>query len=303
MSFVSTGWLHYRSPASLESEKVAISSQLVTLDPDVSRVVSRGRPCEGASAVSCPPADSLTLLADMARSTSNDKVLEQQSDPKALEKQDDHPSLVISDNSVKDGVSPHDPDGEPEFVLPALLKHPSAARLKLPPQSPSPKGLVVGSGERVVLVSQEHSYSLPPSSSLLLGLSGSTLQVPISEGLQPHRKDMVYDDGTQALRAVLCQEQDQNRKELGEEPGMAPESMMKGIGRRQKFRRLRRFIEKDSSVQVTRLWKENYDFNSDSKFTNDPMDKTVIRALHGYVLTITTLNTNVFSLIRYAYSR
>ncbi|XP_031656892.1 uncharacterized protein LOC109867239 isoform X2 [Oncorhynchus kisutch] len=268
-------WLHYRSPAALERETVAISSQLVTLDPDVSRVVSRGRPCEGASAVSCPPAESLTLLADLARSTSNDKVLEQQSDPKALEKQDDHPSLVISDNSVKDGISPHDPDGEREFVLPALLKHPSAARLKLPPQSPSPKGLVVGSGERVVLVSQEHSYSLPPSS-LLLGLSGSIVQVPISEGLQQHRKD-IFADGTQTLRAVLCQQKDQNRKE----PGLARESLSKGIGCRQKFHRFRRFIEKDGSVQVTRLWKENYNFNSDSKFTNDPKDKTVIRALHG----------------------
>uniref|UniRef100_A0A8C7G7R5 DUF3715 domain-containing protein n=1 Tax=Oncorhynchus kisutch TaxID=8019 RepID=A0A8C7G7R5_ONCKI len=255
--------------------QIAISSQLVTLDPDVSRVVSRGRPCEGASAVSCPPAESLTLLADLARSTSNDKVLEQQSDPKALEKQDDHPSLVISDNSVKDGISPHDPDGEREFVLPALLKHPSAARLKLPPQSPSPKGLVVGSGERVVLVSQEHSYSLPPSS-LLLGLSGSIVQVPISEGLQQHRKD-IFADGTQTLRAVLCQQKDQNRKE----PGLARESLSKGIGCRQKFHRFRRFIEKDGSVQVTRLWKENYNFNSDSKFTNDPKDKTVIRALHG----------------------
>eukprot|EP00063_Salmo_salar_P028367 XP_014003202.1 PREDICTED: uncharacterized protein LOC106573063 isoform X2 [Salmo salar] len=279
-------WLHYHTAASFEKEKVAqpMSSQLLTLNPDVRRVVSRGRPRtvkKDASDASCPPADALTLLADLALSTSNDKVLEQQSDHLALQQQECCPSLVISDNSVKDGGSPHEPDGEPESVLHALLKQPSAARLKLPPQSPSPKGLVVGSGERVVLVSQEHSYSLPPSSSLLLGLSGSTLQVPISEGLQPHRKDMVYDDGTQALRAVLCQEQDQNRKELGEEPGMAPESMMKGIGRRQKFRRLRRFIEKDSSVQVTRLWKENYDFNSDSKFTNDPMDKTVIRALHG----------------------
>ncbi|XP_052322414.1 uncharacterized protein LOC118396006 isoform X11 [Oncorhynchus keta] len=268
-------WLHYRSPAALERETVAISSQLVTLDPDLSRVVSRGRPCEGASAVSCPPAESLALLADLARSTSNDKVLEQQSDTKALEKQDDHPSLVISDNSVKDGISPHDPDGEPEFVLPALLKHPSAARLKLPPQSLSPKGLVVGSGERVVLVSQEHSYSLPPSS-LLLGLSGSIVQVPISEGLQQHRKD-IFADGTQTLRAFLCQQKDQNRKE----PGLARESLSRGIGCRQKFHRFRRFIEKDGSVQVTRLWKENYNFNSDSKFTNDPKDKTVIRALHG----------------------
>ncbi|KAM9570508.1 uncharacterized protein ACWYII_043414 isoform 3-T4 [Salvelinus alpinus] len=208
-------WLHYRSPASLESEKVAISSQLVTLDPDVSRVVSRGRTCECASTVSCPPADSLTLLVNLARSTSNDKVLEQQSDPKALEKQDDHPSLVISDNSVKDGVSPHDPDG-------------------------------------------------------------SILQVPISEGLQQHRKD-IFADGSQTLRAFLCQQKDQNRKE----PGLSPESLSKGIGCKQKFHRFRRFIEKDGSVQVTRLWKENYNFNSDSKFTNDPKDKTVIRALHG----------------------
>ncbi|XP_064785309.1 uncharacterized protein LOC135508980 isoform X3 [Oncorhynchus masou masou] len=208
-------WLHYRSPAALERETVAISSQLVILDPDVSRVVSRSRPCEGASAVSCPPAESLTLLADLARSTSNDKVLEQQSDPKALEKQDDHPSLVISDNSVKDGISPHDPDG-------------------------------------------------------------SIVQVPISEGLQQHRKD-IFADGTQTLRAFLYQQKDQNRKE----PGLARESLSRGIGCRQKFHRFRRFIEKDGSVQVTRLWKENYNFNSDSKFTNDPKDKTVIRALHG----------------------
>ncbi|XP_036835860.1 uncharacterized protein LOC110524916 isoform X4 [Oncorhynchus mykiss] len=148
--------------------------------------------------------------------------------------------------------------------------------------------------------SDQMSEALPSSPSATITLTGrgsplqmkckpadsirkkcSTLQVPISEGLQPHRKDMVYGDGTQALRAFLCQEQDQNRKELGKESGVAPESMRKGIGRRQKFRRLRRFIEKDRSVQVTRLWKENYDFNSDSKFTNDPMDKTVIRALHG----------------------
>uniref|UniRef100_A0A8C8JY97 DUF3715 domain-containing protein n=1 Tax=Oncorhynchus tshawytscha TaxID=74940 RepID=A0A8C8JY97_ONCTS len=279
-------WLHYHTPTSFEKEKVAqpISSQLLTLNPDVRRVVSRGRPRtvkKDTSDASCPPADALTLLADLALSTSNNKVLEQQPDHLALQQQECCPSLLISDNSVKDGGSPHESDGEPESVLHALLKHPSVARLKLPPQSPSPKGLVVGSGERVVLVSQEHSYSLPPSSSLLLGLSGSTLQIPISEGLQPHRKDMVYGDGTQALRAFLCQEQDQNRKELGKESGVAPESMRKGIGRRQKFRRLRRFIEKDRSVQVTRLWKENYDFNSDSKFTNDPMDKTVIRALHG----------------------
>ncbi|XP_019895771.3 uncharacterized protein tasor2 isoform X2 [Esox lucius] len=214
-------WLHYHTPASFESEKVAqpISSQLLTLDPDVRRVVSRGRHRKCASAVSCPPVDALSLLADLALSTSSDKVLDQQPETGALEKLDVCPSLVISDSSVKDGGLPLQPDG-------------------------------------------------------------SFRQAPISEGIQHNRK-AINDDGTQVLQTLICQERDQNRKELGEEPKMGPESLSKGIARRQKFRRLRQFLVKDDSVQVTRLWKENYDFSADSKFTNDPMDKTVIRALHG----------------------
>ncbi|KAL0968743.1 hypothetical protein UPYG_G00271140 [Umbra pygmaea] len=62
---------------------------------------------------------------------------------------------------------------------------------------------------------------------------------------------------------------------------MGPDSLSKATRSRQTFHLLRRFVEKDGSVQVTRLWKENYDFIADSKFTNDPKDKTVIRALHG----------------------
>ncbi|XP_055789259.1 uncharacterized protein LOC129862006 isoform X4 [Salvelinus fontinalis] len=135
------------------------------------------------------------------------------------------------------------------------------------PSSPSTT-IILASQRRPFKKKHEHADSIRKKCSIL--------QVPISEGLLQHRKD-IFADGSQTLRAFLCQQKDQNRKE----PGLAPESLSKGIGCKQKFHRFRRFIEKDGSVQVTRLWKENYNFNSDSKFTNDPKDKTVIRALHG----------------------
>ncbi|KAM9570509.1 uncharacterized protein ACWYII_043414 isoform 4-T5 [Salvelinus alpinus] len=135
------------------------------------------------------------------------------------------------------------------------------------PSSPSTT-IISASERRPFKKKHEHADSIRKKCSIL--------QVPISEGLQQHRKD-IFADGSQTLRAFLCQQKDQNRKE----PGLSPESLSKGIGCKQKFHRFRRFIEKDGSVQVTRLWKENYNFNSDSKFTNDPKDKTVIRALHG----------------------
>ncbi|XP_027006961.2 uncharacterized protein tasor2 isoform X2 [Tachysurus fulvidraco] len=47
------------------------------------------------------------------------------------------------------------------------------------------------------------------------------------------------------------------------------------------FLRCRTIVEKEGSIQVTRHWKENYDFKFDSKFTNDKLDKCVTRALHG----------------------
>ncbi|XP_041853778.1 protein TASOR 2 isoform X2 [Melanotaenia boesemani] len=47
------------------------------------------------------------------------------------------------------------------------------------------------------------------------------------------------------------------------------------------FKHSRTFVMKDGSIQVTKQWQENYDFNLDSRFTSDPKDKVVIRALHG----------------------
>ncbi|KAK3540453.1 hypothetical protein QTP70_031004, partial [Hemibagrus guttatus] len=50
---------------------------------------------------------------------------------------------------------------------------------------------------------------------------------------------------------------------------------------KQADRQLTTIVEKEGSIQVTRHWKENYDFKFDSKFTNDKLDKCVTRALHG----------------------
>lgn len=219
----------------------------------------------------CPPTDALTLLADLALSASNGQV-PQQPDP-ALERKSD--SSLETCDFTKDGP-------EPESVLHALLRQRTASPI-LPPKSPSPKGLV-GSKEVVVLITNEHAYSLPPSSSLLLGLSGAPFPVsPLSgsAGLMRLRQNM-NSDGARALHAILCQEgksQDNRR---------ASESLNKDMVCRRKFRRSRTFVEKDGSIQVLRLWKENYDFSLDSKFTNDSKDKTVTRALHGYVLHVIT---------------
>nr|XP_029523228.1 uncharacterized protein LOC115133927 isoform X6 [Oncorhynchus nerka] len=160
------------------------------------------------------------------------------------------------------------------------LKKDIQSRLDLvPPQATSDQtseALPSSPSTTVILASQRRPFKKKHEHADSIRKKCSIVQVPISEGLQQHRKD-IFADGTQTLRAFLCQQKDQNRKE----PGLARESLSRGIGSRQKFHRFRQFIEKDGSVQVTRLWKENYNFNSDSKFTNDPKDKTVIRALHG----------------------
>uniref|UniRef100_A0A8C8EI16 DUF3715 domain-containing protein n=1 Tax=Oncorhynchus tshawytscha TaxID=74940 RepID=A0A8C8EI16_ONCTS len=126
-----------------------------------------------------------------------------------------------------------------------------------------------------VEVAKEQTFGLDPKFALVLGLTPTELNNDAHKS--PEKSDIPLKKDIQSRLDLVPPQKDQNRKE----PGLARESLSKGIGCRQKFHRFRRFIEKDGSVQVTRLWKENYNFNSDSKFTNDPKDKTVIRALHG----------------------
>ena len=170
---------------------------------------------------------------------------------------------------------------EKESVLHSLLRQP-AARPVQPLESPSPSHLVGGS-ELVALVSKEHAYSLPPSSPLLLGLPGTPFQVsPLSGSTRLlHHYQQLYGDGNPTLRPTVCQE------DWVEPNHRTPEYMKKHRVRRRKFRHSRTFVNKDESVQVTRQWKENYDFNRDSKFSCDSKERAIIRALHGYVYCVT----------------
>ncbi|XP_034735523.1 uncharacterized protein tasor2 isoform X2 [Etheostoma cragini] len=251
-------WLHFQTPACYASEK--LNYKECTRDNSVRKTVK-----EKINSA-CSSTDALNLLADLALSASNDQV-PPQPDP-ALERKPET-SLKKCD-LTKDGTT-----AEQESVLHALLRQP-AARSMQPLDSPSPSHLMGGS-ELVGLVSKEHAYSLPPSSSLLLGLPGTPFQVsPISGSTRLlHHHQTVYGDGIRTLHPSVSQ------TDRSEKNHRTPEYLKKHMVCIRKFRHSRTFVDKDGSIQVTKQWKENYDFNLDSKFTNDSKDRTIIRALHG----------------------
>uniref|UniRef100_A0A3Q4IBE5 Uncharacterized LOC102782485 n=1 Tax=Neolamprologus brichardi TaxID=32507 RepID=A0A3Q4IBE5_NEOBR len=205
------------------------------------------------------PADALNLLADLALSANND-----QAPPQPNPSFERKPETGLKKSDLKKDLT----SAEQESVLHALLRQP-ADRSTQPHESPAPSHLVVN-GELVGLVSKEHAYSLPPSSSLLLGLPGTSL-VSDSSRLQHHDQTMY---GFQTLQPSVGQE---DRSEYNR----TPEYLKKRMACRQKFRYSRTFVNTEGRIKVTRHWQENYDFNLDSKFTSDPKDKTIVRALHG----------------------
>ncbi|XP_067250590.1 protein TASOR 2 isoform X1 [Chanodichthys erythropterus] len=204
------------------------------------------------------PSDALSLLADLALGSSNDKVL--------------------SNLEAKPG---QEASGSPQSVLHALLRCPST-RFKLPPRSPFPEGLLV-TGELILEISKEHSYSQPTS--LLSGLSGPPPQVSSPSGCVDSPLSLktglhlnLPKDG-----AASCHQEEGGKTEwkhlISADKPMS--FIPKTKARKSRFLRNRRIIEKEGKIQVMRIWEEDYDFKFDSKFTNDSIDKTVTRALHG----------------------
>lgn len=266
LCFVFTGWLHFQTPACFASEK--LKNKECTSDNAVRKTVKE------KSSGACSSTDALNLLADLALSANNEQVPLQ---PDPAQKKPET-SLKKCD-LTKDVAS-----GEPESVLHALLRQPTARPMQSL-ESPKPNHLVGGS-EMVGVISREHAYSLPPSSSLLLGLSGTPFQVPPLSGSTRllHHHQTMCGDAIKTLHPSVDQE------DISEHNHRTPEYLKKYMVRRRKFRHSRTFVNKNGSVQVTKQWKENYDFNLDSKYTNDSKDKTIIRALHGYVYVLTYLN-------------
>ncbi|XP_069019683.1 protein TASOR 2 isoform X1 [Embiotoca jacksoni] len=247
-------WLHFQTPASFASEK--LKNKDCTRDKTVKEKMT--------SAYSS--ADALNLLADLALGASNDQALPQPNP--ALEKE---PETSLKKSDLTEGFTSPDQ----ESVLHALLRKPAATFIP-PLESPSPSRLV-GESELVDVVSKEHSYSLPPSSSLLLGLPGTPFQAPPLSGSTRllHHHQTMYGHGIKPLHHSVGQE------DRSEHNDSTQEDLKKYIIRRQKFRYSRTFVDKEGSVQVTRQWQENYDFNLDSKLTVDSKNKAIIRALHG----------------------
>ncbi|XP_013125988.1 uncharacterized protein tasor2 isoform X1 [Oreochromis niloticus] len=241
-------WLHFQTPACFASEK--LKNKDCTSDNSVRKTEKMN------SAYS--PADALNLLADLALSADND-----QAPPQPNPSFERKPETSLKKSDLKKDLT----SAEQESVLHALLRQP-ADRSTQPHESPAPSHLVVNR-ELIGLVSKEHAYSLPPSSSLLLGLPGTS---PVSDSSRLHHDQTMY--GFQTLQPSVGQED-------GSEYDKTPEYLKRCMARRQKFRYSRTFVNTEGCIKVTRHWQENYDFNLDSKFTSDPKDKTIVRALHG----------------------
>ncbi|KAL1270236.1 hypothetical protein QQF64_032525 [Cirrhinus molitorella] len=211
------------------------------------------------------PSDALSILADLALGASNDKMLTN------LEAKAGQEAL--------DGVKA---SGSPESVLHALLRYPSA-RFKLPPRSPFPEGLLV-TGELILEISKEHSYSQPTSP--LSGLSGPSSKVSSSPSGSVE-SPLSLKTGLHLnlpKDAVASSHQEKGGKAEWKHlisPNKPLPEILKTKQRRSRILRNRSIIEKEGMIKVTRIWKEPYDFKFDSKFTNDSKDKTVTRALHG----------------------
>uniref|UniRef100_A0A3B5QP31 Protein TASOR-like n=1 Tax=Xiphophorus maculatus TaxID=8083 RepID=A0A3B5QP31_XIPMA len=207
----------------------------------------------------CTSTDALNLLADLA--LSNDKVPPQPN--QTLER-------TPKDSVKKCDLSKSLSSADQESVLHTLLRNPAARALQSL-ESPS-KCSLVAENNLVSLISKDHAYSLPPSS-LLLDLSGATFQVPPLSGstrLLNHHQSM-YGDGAKTLHPSV------STGDIGEHT-KTPENLQK---HRRKLKHSRTFVMKEKSIQVTRKWEENYNFNLDSRFTSDAKDKVIIRALHG----------------------
>lgn len=208
------------------------------------------------------PSDALSLLADLALGASNNKML---TDVEAKPGRE-------TPAGFKAGASP-------ESVLHALLQCPST-RFKLPPRSPFPEGLIV-TGELLLEISKEHSYSQPTS--LLSDLSGTCPQVyppPVESPLS--LKTGLHLNLPMDAANPFCQKggvRTECKSMISPNEALASNSKTKM--RRPKIFQNRHVIEKKGSIEVMRIWRETYEFKYDSKFTNDSLDKSVMRALHG----------------------
>ncbi|XP_016107841.1 LOW QUALITY PROTEIN: uncharacterized protein [Sinocyclocheilus grahami] len=216
-----------------------------------------------STGASLPP-DALSLLADLALGASNDKML-----------------MNLEAKAGQEALDGVNASGSPESLLNALLRYPSA-RFNLPPRSPFPEGLLV-TGELILEISKEHSYS--QTTSPLSGLSGPSPKVSFSSGSveSPLSLKTGLHLNLPKDAVASCHQEEGGKAEWKHliTPNKPLSEILKTKPRRSRILRNRSIIEKEGMIQVTRIWKEPYDFKFDSKLTNESKDKAVTRALHG----------------------
>ncbi|XP_077452721.1 uncharacterized protein tasor2 [Stigmatopora argus] len=197
--------------------------------------------------------DALNLLADLALGANNELVSSQpvrevESQPQSRLKKSDGSKDVTCDNK--------------ESVLHVLLGQPVTQPLA---------HALVDDAELIRLLCKEHCYSLPQYALIPSGLPGAPFQVPPLSG----STGLVYRKHTRF--GVQTPHASDDLEDENQNCGPSDHS-----GKRMNlFNRNRTLLCNNGSVQVTRQWKEKYDFDRDSRFASDSKDRTIIRALHG----------------------
>ncbi|XP_051786870.1 protein TASOR 2 [Erpetoichthys calabaricus] len=199
----------------------------------------------------CHSSDALNLLADLAlssssRSTNNAENLQKNTLPCDCQlkySKDSYESSLTSEEMNSSTKNCVEESGKNERPLTLYLEDGHHETLL-----PSP-----------VDIWKEHCYSLPPQMPALISSGITELPQQNTESSCEHDLD----------GGLTCQE-DVSFSQSTKEKNFSG-----------KFCQSRIFFKENGTYKVKREWNEAYDFALDSKYTNETLDKTVCRALHG----------------------
>uniref|UniRef100_A0A8C5SSR2 TASOR alpha/beta domain-containing protein n=1 Tax=Laticauda laticaudata TaxID=8630 RepID=A0A8C5SSR2_LATLA len=151
---------------------------------------------------------------------------------------------------------------------PAKKKKVRTSFVKSPPALPNETGDLLDSS---VMISLEHSYASPISET-------SKQEMPHS----PNSRNGVNQDkpGPLVGKVLPFQHQENLGKPVSNHLPPARSTVL-ATRLREDFSTSRQVTSCDKTVQVTFQWEAEYVFNLDSKYTNNSLEKTVIRAVHG----------------------
>lgn len=241
-------WLHFQTPACYAEKQYEGSSR----DISVRMTVKEKKDTSS---------EALNLLADLALSANKEQI-------------SPHPIQAcvqeFGSNLKKCEITKDVSNPEQQSVLHALLRHPASKPIQ-PHETSSPDSF---EGSKLVdVICQEHAYSLPSSPSLLLALPAPFQVSPLNGSSRLLHTQRLW-EGAETMPSFFSPEDE--AESIRRDPGDPKRSWYE-----RKFCLTRTIVNKEKSVQVTRQWEGLYDFSLDSRFTVDPKDKTIVRALHG----------------------